>query len=72
MEGGGVDAKSVSMSIIDKGNRKNCISLAEFNLSRFSSDGGGEHAFVQYYEGTYHPYFQAPNLDWYIINQTYL
>ena len=65
-----MDAKSISTSIIKKGDRKNCIALYDFSLSRFASARGGYHAFVRYYEGTYDPYFRSTNLDWSIIKQT--
>ena len=44
-----VDAKSIAMSMIKKGDRKNCIALDEFTLSSVVSDRGGKHAFVWYY-----------------------
>ena len=47
-----VDAKSVAISTIKKGDRKNCIALAEFTTSRVASARGSEHAFVRYDEGT--------------------
>ena len=65
-----VDTKSVAISITKKGDRKNCIALDEFTFSRVASARGGKHAFVWYDEGTYDPYFQAPNLYWSIIKQT--
>ena len=53
-EGGGgvVEYKSVLMSMIKKGNRKNCIVLAEFTLSRVAFARGEEHAFDCYDDGT--------------------
>ena len=57
--------------MIKKGGKKNCTALAEFTTSRVASDRGASRAFVWYYEGTYYPYFQAPELDWSNINQTY-
>ena len=66
-----MDTKSVAISITKKGDRKNCIALDEFTFSRVASARGGKHAFVWYDEGTYDPYFQAPDLNWSIINKTY-
>ena len=63
-------AKSVAISIIKKGHRKNFIALAEFTFSRVDSDRGGKHDIVWYDEVTYDPYFQSPVLDLSIINQT--
>ena len=68
--GGGVDSKSVAMYVINKGYRKNCIALDGFTTSRVTSDRSNKHAYFWYGEGTYNPYFQSPNLDWYIINKT--
>ena len=65
-----MDAKSVAMSIMKKGDKKNDLTLYEFTLSRIASSRGGEHSFVRYDRGTYDPYFQAPNLDWYIVKKT--
>ena len=67
---GGSD-KSVAMSMIKKGGKKNCTALAEFTTSRVASDRGFGRAFVWYYEVTYDPYFQSPELDWSNIKQTY-
>ena len=68
--GGVMDDKSVSLSMIKKGDRNNCLALAEFTTSRVASARGGNHAFISYDEGIYDPYFQAPDLDWSIIKQT--
>ena len=65
-----MDAKSVAMSMIKKGDRNNCIALAEFTFSRVASVRGGGNAFVWYDEGTYILYFQASDLYWYIMKQT--
>ena len=56
-----MDSKLVAMSMIKKGNRNNCINLAEFSLYRVASDRGGKHSIFGYDEGTYNPYFQASN-----------
>ena len=64
-----MDAKSIAMSMIKKGDRKNCIALSEFTTSGVASGRGGEHAFVWYYDGTYDPYYQAPDLDWSVIKK---
>ena len=66
-----MDAKSVSMSMINEGERNNCITLADFNSSGVASDRGVEHAIVQYYEVTYDPYLHVPNLYWSIAKQNY-
>ena len=66
-----LDSISVAISMINKGNRNNFIALALFTFSRVDSSRWGKHAFIWYYEGTYDPYFQAPNLYWSIIKQTH-
>ena len=45
--------------MIKQRDRKNCIGLTEFNMSRVTAARGGEHAYFWYYEGNYDPYFQA-------------
>ena len=53
MGGGGLaDDKSVAMSMMKKGDRNNCIALAEFTKSRVDSVRVGKHAFVWYDDGT--------------------
>ena len=40
-----VDTKSVAIVMINKGDRSNCIALAEFTLSMVDSTRGVKHAF---------------------------
>lgn len=64
-----VDSKSIAMSMIKGGTEKDAEELAEFCISRAAIGRGGEHAFVRWNEGTFDPYFEAPDFDWSIIKQ---
>lgn len=65
-----VDAKTIAMSMIKMASdfRSSAV-LAEFTISRSAIGRGGEHVFLRWDEGTYDPYFQAPDFDWSIIKQ---
>jgi len=64
------DCRTIAMNLLKKVKDLNTASsLAEFNMSRAASGRGGEHALVRWDEGTYDPYFRAPDFDWTIIKQ---
>ena len=65
-----VDAKTISMALIQRGDKHSCHILSEFNLSRHAIGRGGEHLYLRWNEGTYDEHFQAPDFDWPIIKQT--
>eukprot|EP00970_Alexandrium_tamarense_P000004 scaffold1_cov149-Alexandrium_tamarense.AAC.4 len=44
-------------------------SESKFNVSRAATARGGEHAFLRWDEGTYDPWYRAPDFDWIIIKQ---
>ena len=64
-----VDAKTVASSFIEKGNKKNCHILAEFNLTRHAIGRGGEHLLLRWAEANYDEHFEAPDFDWPIVKQ---
>ena len=61
----------MAVFIIKKDGKKNCIALAEFTTSRVAFARGVGRAFIWYYEVTYDPYFQSPELDRSNIKQIY-
>jgi hypothetical protein len=64
------DCKTIASSLLEMTKDKDSASkLAEFNMNRAAHARGSEHVGVRWDEGTYDPYFQAPDFDWIIYKQ---
>lgn len=64
------DCRTIAMNLLKESKDRNTASkLAEFNVSRAATARGGEHAFLRWDEGTYDPWYRAPDFDWTIIKQ---
>ena len=58
------DCKTVAMNMLKNvKDKKSAAVLSEFNTNRAATGRGGEHALLRWDEGTYDPYFRAPNFD---------
>ena len=64
------DCSRVSINLLKRVKDLNtAAALAEFNLCRAASGRGGEHALLRWDEGTYDPFYRAPDFDWPIMKQ---
>uniref|UniRef100_A0A7S0TGB4 Uncharacterized protein n=1 Tax=Skeletonema marinoi TaxID=267567 RepID=A0A7S0TGB4_9STRA len=64
------DCRTVAMNLLKHVKDKNTAAgLSEFNTSRAATARGGEHALLRWDEGTFDPYYCAPDFDWPIIKQ---
>lgn len=65
-----VDAKTISMSMIRKGDKKSSGDLLELSMVRHGVGRGGEHVYLRWNEATYDPFFRAPDFDWKMSKQS--
>ena len=64
------DCRLISTALLKSiRNKDSAGKLAEFNVSRAANARGSEHYGLRWDEGSFDPYYQAPDFDWIIFKQ---